>query len=278
MIPPEHSIDLRSLSEFQGFCQANGAWFFDQRAIDRWVDSVRSREAIEPLTGEVIRPGHLEVAGNNYRETLSFKGNASRHRAVFAAVASFLGEFYRKPADIDIYAPEAVTAFARQIARVFPKFVGSEYAADKSVRDQVKNVRIEDLMDLTFADASFDLVCSNDVLEHVPSIDMALREMMRVLRPGGVLISTHPFAAASETPVKRAEIVGGRVNHILPPEYHGNPVDPAGSLVFEVPGWDIVRRCREAGASDAFIRISGSEKHAYIGAQEAGIYMTIAIK
>ncbi len=41
---------------------------------------------------------------------------------------------------------------------------------------------------LPFADASFDTVFCVDVLEHVPKPDLALAEMRRVLKPGGLLL------------------------------------------------------------------------------------------
>jgi SAM-dependent methyltransferase len=45
---------------------------------------------------------------------------------------------------------------------------------------------------LPFADQSFDAVCANQVLEHVHDLGLALSEIARVLRPGGVFISITP--------------------------------------------------------------------------------------
>lgn len=41
---------------------------------------------------------------------------------------------------------------------------------------------------LPFADASFDVAYSFKVLAHIPDLDGCLREMMRVVRPGGYLV------------------------------------------------------------------------------------------
>jgi len=45
---------------------------------------------------------------------------------------------------------------------------------------------------LPFPDASFASVMSNCVLEHIPPLDAALREISRVLRPGGTFVCSVP--------------------------------------------------------------------------------------
>lgn len=50
--------------------------------------------------------------------------------------------------------------------------------------------------DLPFPDASFDVACSFKVLPHVRDVGLALREMARVVRPGGSVIAEfyNPFS------------------------------------------------------------------------------------
>lgn len=45
---------------------------------------------------------------------------------------------------------------------------------------------------LPYADASFDLVCLFDTIEHIPNEHRALAEVRRVLRPGGYLLVSVP--------------------------------------------------------------------------------------
>jgi SAM-dependent methyltransferase len=103
----------------------------------------------------------------------------------------------------------------------------------------VDGVRREDLQRLTLHDASVDLVVTQDVLEHVVEPERALREIARVLVPGGLHVWTVPIYPRPST-VLRAEPDGaGGVRHLLPPEYHGNPLG-GGSLVVREWGDDVV--------------------------------------
>ncbi len=51
-----------------------------------------------------------------------------------------------------------------------------------------KELRQGSVLDLPFADDSFDMMFSHGVLHHVPEIKQAQREIHRVLRPGGELV------------------------------------------------------------------------------------------
>lgn len=52
---------------------------------------------------------------------------------------------------------------------------------------------VVDITDIQFPAESFDLVLCNHVLEHIPDDHLAMREMRRVLRTGGTLITQHPM-------------------------------------------------------------------------------------
>ena len=56
----------------------------------------------------------------------------------------------------------------------------------------LRNLVAGDVMKLSFADATFDMVVSSECIEHTPSPATAVSEMVRVLRPGGFLVVTCP--------------------------------------------------------------------------------------
>jgi SAM-dependent methyltransferase len=67
-------------------------------------------------------------------------------------------------------------------------------------------------------------------MEHVLNPAKGFQEIRRVLKPGGFHIFTVPYNHEGRTVVRALETPGGRRN-LQKPIYHGNPVDPAGSLV-----------------------------------------------
>jgi SAM-dependent methyltransferase/FMN phosphatase YigB (HAD superfamily) len=186
----------------------------------------------------------------------------NRQRGVFYAAAA-LG---LSLPTLDVYAYEQVTPFYVQLQKKAPRAVGSEYLGIECRGGEVYNgIRHEDALDLSFADASFDLLIANDVFEHVPDIERALKEASRVLKPGGMLLYSIPFDLSVDQTVRRARLQGGRIDHLAAPIYHGNPVSNEGSLVFYDFGWDIIDICRRSGFDDSFMLYYYSPKRLLLG-------------
>ena len=63
--------------------------------------------------------------------------------------------------------------------------------ADRHLRDRGihADLRLGDVQDLPFEDGSFDLVMAAHVLEHLVDPHRAIDEMVRVLKPGGILLA-----------------------------------------------------------------------------------------
>ncbi|MBV8209322.1 MAG: class I SAM-dependent methyltransferase [Burkholderiaceae bacterium] len=134
-----------------------------------------------------------------------------------------------------------------KLARECARYQSSRYFAELPLGAHRGGVRCENLEALTFADASFDVHITQDVMEHVLDPASAFREIARTLRPGGAHIFTTPLvnrSAPSRVRARRDE--SGRIVNLEEPIYHGNPIDKRGSLVTVDWGFDICQRIFEA--------------------------------
>ena len=140
------------------------------------------------------------------------------------------------------------TGALRTVFGVLPGFTASDHveglAPGAAWRDGICN---EDIQNLSFEDASIDLLVSQDVKEHVADPWRGFAEIHRVLRPGGRHVFTIPFNSALPVSRVRAVIEAGALRHIEPPQYHGDPRRAEGALVFTDFGADFAGRLREIG-------------------------------
>jgi SAM-dependent methyltransferase len=79
------------------------------------------------------------------------------------------------------------------------RFVDASERAVARLRKAGAHADVGTIVDLPFADRTFDLVCAMDIVEHVEDDVGALRELTRVLAPGGALLISVPLHQAHWT-------------------------------------------------------------------------------
>lgn len=104
-----------------------------------------------------------------------------------------------------------------------------------------------DMMNLAFADSSWDLIVHSDTLEHIPHPVRGLSECRRVLQPGGACAFTIPLIVDRLTISREG----------MPPSYHGSPANPGDCLVHTEYGADAWKHVLLAGFREC--RISAIE-------------------
>lgn len=111
--------------------------------------------------------------------------------------------------------------------------VASEYIDDTPSGEIVGGLMCQDLQRTSFPDAAFDLVITEDVMEHIPNPKQAYAEIRRILKPGGFHVATIPINWSRTASAQRAVIANGEIVHFMEPEYHGDPTRPdKGILAF----------------------------------------------
>lgn len=272
---PNHSelevdVALRSLDEWHDFAQRMGPRL-SREAAQRLITQTLQNGVTCGFFGKV-EAAEVSMQGKDAREGLLVRGLNSRQRAVLNILMSC--ELAHVIHGTRIYAHEALTPVALALRGRYPYFLGSEYAEDAAMAERLWPIPAIDILQSGLPDQAFHFVLSNEVLEHVPDIDAALRDTFRILKPGGRFIATVPFLAEAQDTQIRARLTEHGIEHILPPEYHGNPTRPdEGSLVFQIPGWDVLDRCRKAGFSDAWMRFVSSSRAGITATGPAGIFV-----
>ncbi len=115
------------------------------------------------------------------------------------------------------------------------KYIATQYFAGHPLGQEINEFRNENLECQTFQDEAFDLVITQDVMEHIVAPDKAFKEIARTLRKGGAHIFSVPLVNNSR-PTQKWATLNEKSEIIFPftPDYHG------AFPVFWHYGYDIV--------------------------------------
>ncbi len=266
--------DLRQMYADLGAFQPQLPALLQQGALlGDCVQVSRALGFLEPFTGEHIPPEAIQIQGANYRETLIANGLLSRNRAVLLVLEQLYGSL-EQLGQQEIYLVEALTGFSLWLRRQLgeQRLICSEFLEE--AEQAFSDIPHQDLCALTFTDASFDLVLCNELFEHVQDLELAFREIARVLRPGGRLVATCPLAFGQQESIVKAvhNPATGEAEVSGEPDYHGDPVRPnQGSLVYRIPAWDVLEQLQAAGFSEARMHHIASWKHGVLGSDLPGV-------
>jgi SAM-dependent methyltransferase len=202
----------------------------------------------------------------NWRERLICRQCKLPNRV--RAMLDFLEHTLRLNPNDTIYVTEQTTPLYHHLRRRFPNTIGSEFLDDGTPfgKSNWLRIRNEDLTNLSLADSSVNLIWTSDVLEHVPNYARAIGECFRILKPGGTLVISVPFILDSAETLVRARMgAEGAVEHVLPPEYHADPVSARGTLCYYHFGWDLLDTLKSAGFRDSALYFYWSCRRGYLG-------------
>jgi len=279
----EHQV-FADFPAFQAHMQASLPQWSAQ--VQQALRLIALHGILDPISRTWLPATALTLAGANYRETLVHNGCLSRHRAVLLVLQELLQAGLLPPAEqLELYCPEAITPFAALLRRLFPNVLGSEYMPDPA-DPQRQHFPHQDLCNLTLPDACVDLVLCNELFEHLYNLPAALAEICRILRPGGVLVSTCPFAYNRPDTIVKARHrsgatpgVAAEAELLMEPEFHGDPVHPEqGSLVYQIPAWDLLDQARSAGLSDPAIHWIAAPSYGVLGQELPAVLVLVARK
>lgn len=166
-------------------------------AIERLVPARRRADAHRVFRDKLHRGDRVEcpICGHRYRHFMAYWynenavcwhcGSQEWHRTMWLFLTRTRPELLADARSLLHFSPEL--GIEPQLRARIPGYVSADI--DPDLGDvQVDITRMD-----RFADASFDAVICSHVLEHVPDDAAAMREMRRVLRPGGWAIIVVPL-------------------------------------------------------------------------------------
>jgi ubiquinone/menaquinone biosynthesis C-methylase UbiE len=275
----EIRVSFSSEEEWKSWLSAYQGKFPSWRADV--LKSVRAGGFSEPITHESRPPEGITINEANLRESISIAELNSRKRAALLCLdleqQNLKDE--RARGNPKILGAEALTRIAKILRGAFFYYLGTECLPTAQEQEKHFPIIHADLGHLSFSDKTFDLFFGGDIVGHLPDIESAFREIVRILKAEGVAVCTFPFRPGQSKTHIKARLIDGQVEHLEAPEDYGGPGRPANdSLVFSSPGWDILDLCKKAGFAHARMTLVASSTFGITSSGAPGVFVLIATK
>ena len=134
-------------------------------------------------------------------------------------------------------------------------------------------IRCESLEQLSFESDSIDLLITEDVFEHVKEIRKALREVYRVLKPGGYHVFSIPFYFDKKTTPLFKKEKNNPFSLIEPIEYHGDYIRDRIPAYYHI-GYDLFDKLADTGFKTN-IKISQYHEYRKYGTYDSYTFISI---
>jgi len=195
--------------------KASATTHLDQGTIpvaERWLGSWRLSLHRRPLSRREVRATY-DAQASGWNRALSTLGTEGAYRAICVAVARDLtAPVPGQPLRV-LDAGSGTGAFSLAFLRAAPQkfqFHALDTSphmlaeAQRTYRDEgiEASLHLGDVRTLPFDSGSLDVVLSAHVLEHLADPQAALSEMIRVLRPGGLLLIVGTKASPASLPIQ----------------------------------------------------------------------------
>ena len=198
------------------------------RAVGRWQAAVHRGDAVEcPLCGSTFRHFMAWRDGRGNVQCWRCRSHP-RHRTLWFFLTEARPDLLDGATDLLHFAPEG--ALEERLRARLPGYVTCDL--DPAIGDLTI-----DVTDIDLPDESFDGVICSHVLEHVEDDRSAMRELRRVVRPGGWVIVSVPIDRSRPRSLEDPSVVTpeDRLRHYWQEDH------------VRLYGLDIFERLRDAG-------------------------------
>lgn len=151
----------------------------------------KKSEYLELLNKNLKRYYFDELGLNDYQQRINDVAERKVAKSIFNRISNFYPIDGRKVLEVGSGWGGICVEFAHAGGVVTGIEPDEEELQISKLLNQVENTGINFVQgcgeNLPFADNSFDIVICNSVIEHVANVSKVISEMLRVLRPGGVI-------------------------------------------------------------------------------------------